>query len=348
MNTLFKKNFWMVKLGGLALLALVTSGLVNDFVAGKLFVMPAARITEPRPGAAGNLDTALGRVPESVTAANDLTRRRSFNLDEPAPVVVEPVKPAEPETPEVVETPATSNTLEESQLPINLVGTFVSAVPDFSYATLQIEGENKIASHGSEYLEGKARVIKIAPGHIVLKEDNRYTFVRLWGNKSAGAAAAGRPGMAPPMGGPGMKPPPMVSPTPMPPQPPPISDSGAGRPGDDLAQGVTKTGAYDYNISRSMLDQQLKDLPKLQQDGRVVPHYKDNQYQGFKLVGVRPGSLYRAIGIRSGDVITAVNGNKIDSPNKALELFEQLKNSSNISVEIERRGQPKTLSYSIQ
>jgi len=63
---------------------------------------------------------------------------------------------------------------------------------------------------------------------------------------------------------------------------------------------------------------------------------------------VRPGSLYRAIGIRSGDVITSVNGTKIDSPNKALELFEQLKNSSNISVEIERRGQPKTLGYSIK
>lgn len=342
MNTLFKKNFWIIKLAGLALLALVTSGLVNDFVAGKLFLMPAARFTEPKAEAAAS-DTALGRVPETVEAGLDLTRRRAFNLDEPAPVVVEPAQPEQPT--EVVVAPPTSNTLEESQLPINLMGTFVSTVTDYSYATLQIQGENKIASLGSEYLDGKARVVKIAPGHIVLKEDSRYTFVRVW-QKAANAGGAGIPGggLGPPLGPGGMKPMPMPQPTT---PETPVSDPGAPK-GDDIAQGVTKTGAYDYAIDRSMLDNQLKDLPKLQQDGRVVPHYKDNQYQGFKLVGVRPGSLYRAIGIRSGDVITSVNGNKIDSPNKALELFEQLKNSSNIAVEIERRGQPKTLSYTIK
>lgn len=342
MNTLFKKHFWTLKLAGLALLALVTSGLVNDFVAGKLFLMPAARFTEPKAEATA-ADTALGRLPESVDAGNDLTRRRAFNLDEPAPVVVEP-PPTEQPT-EVVVAPPTSNTLEESQLPINLMGTFVSTVTDYSYATLQIQGENKIASLGSEYLDGKARVVKIAPGHIVLKEDSRYTFVRVW-QKAAAAGGAGMPGggLGPPLGPGGMKPMPMPQPTT---PETPVSDPGAPK-GDDIAQGVTKTGAYDYAIDRAMLDNQLKDLPKLQQDGRVVPHYKDNQYQGFKLVGVRPGSLYRAIGIRSGDVITSVNGNKIDSPNKALELFEQLKNSSNIAVEIERRGQPKTLSYTIK
>lgn len=342
MNTLFKKNFWIIKLAGLALLALVTSGLVNDFVAGKLFLMPAARFTEPKAEAAA-ADTALGRVPEAVNAGSDLTRRRAFNLDEPAPVVVEPPQAEQPT--EVVVAPPTSNTLEESQLPINLMGTFVASVTDYSYATLQIQGENKIASLGSEYLDGKARVVKIAPGHIVLKEDTRYTFVRVW-QKSASSAGGGMPGggLGPPLGPGGMKP------MPMPPSSPatPVSDAGPPKSGDDIAQGVTKTGAYDYAIDRGMLDGQLKDLPKLQQDGRVVPHYKDNQYQGFKLVGVRPGSLYRAIGIRSGDVITSVNGNKIDSPNKALELFEQLKNSSNIAVEIERRGQPKTLSYTIK
>jgi general secretion pathway protein C len=340
MNTLFKKHFWIITLAGLALLALVTSGMVNDVVAGKLFLMPAARFVEPKAEDAATAPT-LGRVAEGVNAASDLTQRRAFNLDEPAPIVVEAAPPTEQPT-EVVEAP--SNTLEESQLPIDLMGTYVSSLPDYSYATLQIQGENKIASLGSEYLEGKARVVKIAPGHIVLKEDARYTYVRVW-HKTAAAGGAGAPmnpgmGMAPPM-----KPPPMTAPG-VPTEP--VADAGAPKTGDDISQGVTKTGAYDYTLDRAMLDNQLKDLPRLQQDGRVVPHYKDNQYQGFKLVGVRPGSLYRSIGIRSGDVIMAVNGNKIDSPNKALELFEQLKSSSNISVEIERRGQPKTLSYTIK
>ena len=342
MNTFFKKYFWTVKLAGIALLAFVSAGLVNDFIAGKLFAMPNARLGKPAAGAGAPIDTELGRVAESANAAQELVLRRVFRLEEPPPPVVAETPDPDEKKPDLT----ASGELVASALPINLVGTFVAALPDFSYATLQIEGENKIAATGSEYLDGKARVVKIAPGHIVLKEDTRYTYVRLWTKDVAAKGGAQHPvGPGPASGMPRGRPNPMAPPATLNPMVP-----AGGRSADvgDVAQGVTKTGAYDYTLDRKTLDKQLADLPKLQAEARVVPHYKDNQYQGFKLVGVRPGSLYRAIGIRSGDVITAVNGNKIDSPNKALELFEQLKSSSQISVEIERRGQPKTLGYTIQ
>lgn len=336
MNTLFKKYFWAIKLAGIALLALVSAGVVNDVIASKLFLLPVEGAAKATPGgpAADPVDTELGRVAARVAAANELTARRVFKLEPPVVVVDEPEEEPEPEPVKA------SGELEASSLPINLIGTFVSTTPEYSYANVQIEGEHKIAATGSEYLDGKARVIKIASGHIVLKEDERFTYVSMWDeNKAAARSPSARPTVNPRPG----RPTPRPSPTPTPPGP--ISRAGDRT---EIAQGVTKTGAYNYNIDRKMLDAQLQDLPKLQSQARVVPHYRDNQYQGFKLVGVRPGSLYRAIGIRSGDVITAVNGNKIDSPNKALELFEQLKSSSNINVEIERRGQPKTLGYTIQ
>jgi general secretion pathway protein C len=355
MNTLFKKHFWVLKLAGLALLAFVVSGVVSDVIAGQLFVLPSERLAESRakgdaaqpasrPGESAEDPTSLGRVTSSVNAATDLTTRRPFHLeDPPPPPAPEPEKVEEAPAPETV-----SDTLEESKLPINLIGTFVASVPDYSYATLQISGENKIASQGSEYLEGKARVVKIAAGHIVLKEDSRYTYIQVWKKTADAGAKPADVTQIPGYIGPPKNPPPNPTPGSPAPPTPPAEPAAGGDSGGDIAQGVTKTGAYDYSIDRKMLDNQLKDLSKLQQEARPVPHYKDNQYQGFKLVGVRPGGLYRAIGIRSGDVITAVNGNKIDSPNKALELFEQLKSSSNISLEIERRGQPKTLNYTIQ
>lgn len=341
MNTLFKKYFWAVKLLGIALLALVSAGVVNDVIAGKLFALPSAgKALDAGDGKGGPINTEFGRVATGVNAASDLTARRVFHLEPPPPPpVVEEPKPDTPSEPV-----AQNGELEQSSLPINLMGTFVAALPDYSYANLTIDGEHKIASPGSEYLDGKARVIKIAPGHIVLKEDTRYTYVRLWADPSQVPKVPATPVGPGAPGGPNSG-----RPTPMtPPQPPTTPPPTDGAGGDEVAAGVTKTGAYDYTIDRKMIDKQLADLPTLQSQARVVPHYKDNAYQGFKLVGVRPGSLYRAIGIRSGDVITAVNGNKIDSPNKALELFEQLKSSSNISVEIERRGQPKTLGYTIQ
>jgi hypothetical protein len=195
MNTLFKKHFWVLKLAGLALLAFVVSGVVSDVIAGQLFVLPSERLAESRakgdaaqpasrPGESAEDPTSLGRVTSSVNAATDLTTRRPFHLeDPPPPPAPEPEKVEEAPAPETV-----SDTLEESKLPINLIGTFVASVPDYSYATLQISGENKIASQGSEYLEGKARVVKIAAGHIVLKEDSRYTYIQVW-KKTADAGA---------------------------------------------------------------------------------------------------------------------------------------------------------------
>jgi len=346
MNTFFKKHFWVVNLAGVALLAFVAAGAISDFIAGKLFLLPAAKWSAPgedRP-AADSTAGELGRVPASEQALKELSDRRIFRLDDPTP----PPVVAEPDTPkeEPKEEPKASGELSESQLPINLMGTFVSAVPDYSYATLQIEGEPKIASLGSEYLDGKAKIVKIARGHVVLREEAAYTYIRLWADKTAQAAPT--PGMPMPPGGPGGRPP-IGKPVPAPGEtPPPVADANLGDTLSTPNEGITKTGAYEYTLDRKMLDKQLADISKLQQEARVVPHYQDNQYQGFKLVGVRPGSLYRAIGIRSGDIVKSVNGTAIDSPTKALELFEQLKSSSNIAVEIERRGQPKTLTYSIQ
>lgn len=111
---------------------------------------------------------------------------------------------------------------------------------------------------------------------------------------------------------------------------------------------VNKTGENAYQIDRAGLDEVLNDLGALASQARVIPHYKDGKPEGFKVVGVRPASLYSQIGVRSGDVIKAVNDEEINSPNKALELFEKLKNSNNVTVSIERRGRPVNFDYTIK
>lgn len=97
-----------------------------------------------------------------------------------------------------------------------------------------------------------------------------------------------------------------------------------------------------------MLEENLQDLTKLGMQARIVPNYEAGQYNGFRLVGVRPDSLYKAIGLQSGDMISRVNGQNIDTPNRAIQLFEELRSSSNIAVDIERRGKKITLNYQIK
>jgi hypothetical protein len=81
---------------------------------------------------------------------------------------------------------------------------------------------------------------------------------------------------------------------------------------------------------------------------RVIPHYKDGRPQGFKLVGIRPGSVFRQIGLRSGDVLKAIDGQPMDSPAKALEAYSTIQKTRAFVLSIERRGRPKTLSVRIE
>ena len=115
-----------------------------------------------------------------------------------------------------------------------------------------------------------------------------------------------------------------------------------------IKEGVKKTGKNAYQIDRGMLNEQLDDLGTLSRQARVIPHYRQGKPQGFKIVGVRPGSLYSHIGVRSGDILKSVNGDGINSPTKALELYEKLKNSDNVTLDIERRGRKTTLEYIIK
>ena len=110
----------------------------------------------------------------------------------------------------------------------------------------------------------------------------------------------------------------------------------------------TQRALTDANARVTELNEQLEDLNALSRQARVIPHYRDGKPQGFKIVGVRPGSLYSQIGVRSGDILKSVNGEEISSPNKALELYEKLKNSDNVAVDVERRGRKVTLDYQIK
>ena len=112
--------------------------------------------------------------------------------------------------------------------------------------------------------------------------------------------------------------------------------------------GIKEISPGNYEVDRAMLDEQLADLDNLVRQARVIPHYKRGKPAGFKVVGIRSNSIFRHLGLKSGDVLKSVGGEELTSINKALGLFEQLKTSDNVSLDLERRGKGIPIIYNIK
>ena len=119
-----------------------------------------------------------------------------------------------------------------------------------------------------------------------------------------------------------------------------------GRPGGQL-DGIRKVTDNRYEIDKAVIDSSLSNLNALATQARLVPSFKNGVANGFKLFQIQPGSLYSSIGIENGDVITRINGYEINSPDKALEIYQKLRESSHVTIELERGGQTIKKDYSI-
>lgn len=117
--------------------------------------------------------------------------------------------------------------------------------------------------------------------------------------------------------------------------------------GPKLGEGITKNSATSYSVKQDEVDKALGNLSSLATQARIVPAFEGGEAVGFKLFSIRPNSLYSKIGIQNGDVVTRINGYEINSPDKALEVYQKLKDSKSINVDLKRRGKPVTLDYEI-
>jgi general secretion pathway protein C len=114
------------------------------------------------------------------------------------------------------------------------------------------------------------------------------------------------------------------------------------------ATGVQKLGENHYLIARTTLNQDLQNMPKLFTEIRAVPNLQNGTSNGFRLSEVAPDSIFQQIGLMDGDLLTAVSGQPVGDPARAMQLFEMLRNQSTITLNVVRNGSPMQLQYVIR
>ena len=103
-------------------------------------------------------------------------------------------------------------------------------------------------------------------------------------------------------------------------------------------------------LERSFVESSLgPGFSKVLEDGRLVPFDKDGKMTGFKIIGVRPKSIWRRIGLNNGDVITGVNDISMAQPDQGFALYQALQESGEIRLRILKSSKlPRTINVEIK
>jgi general secretion pathway protein C len=214
-----------------------------------------------------------------------------------------------------------SDDLPESTLPLQLLGTVVNSKGGRSFAIIQDKGtreqdiyfpEDPVVEGVTLASVGRNKVVLLRNGReeILEKTDERVNAPKTRGARPRTAAKA------------------------------PASRK------DDIT--VRKVGDNNYVMDRREVEGVLQDFNKLLTQIRVVPHFSNGKPDGFKVFNIRPNSLFMKLGMVNGDIIKRVNGLDITGPEQALQMFQQLRDESRITLDLERFRKNLTLQYEVR
>ena len=109
--------------------------------------------------------------------------------------------------------------------------------------------------------------------------------------------------------------------------------------------GDQRTVAAVDNIRRMV----QQDPGILDQVMRTVPSYDNvaGKLRGFRAYAGRNRQIFAKLGLKSGDLVTAINGTPLDDPQRSQEVFNTIQTSDRVTVTIERGGQKQDISLNI-
>ena len=76
---------------------------------------------------------------------------------------------------------------------------------------------------------------------------------------------------------------------------------------------------------------------------RPTPYYVSGQMQGYRVYPGRDRKQFQALGLRPGDLIKDIDGAALTNPQQATQIFQGLGDKEQVSVTVERNGQPEVL-----
>lgn len=112
---------------------------------------------------------------------------------------------------------------------------------------------------------------------------------------------------------------------------------------------IKQINSRSWEIDKEVISNNLGDINSLLKEIRIIPHFKNNEPNGFLLRDIKTNSFFAEIGIKNEDIIKAINNKEIKSPLeaiKALQVF-MVNETNSIKIRVERNKQEIDLHYKI-
>lgn len=118
-----------------------------------------------------------------------------------------------------------------------------------------------------------------------------------------------------------------------------VEKQGAGRGG--------KPAETTIDIEREDISAALQDVNNLMRQVRIRPYFENGKPGGIQVSSIRSNSIFKDMGLESGDVIKGINGRQIRSVKDAMRFYENLNSSNRIDLQIQRNGKQREIHYRI-
>ena len=307
-----KDNFTRISgVASVLFLSYIVGSIMSSATVGLLSNLALKKVrSKPSPVSTPDVSKKLNYT----TLRKDVVARNLFNSEGKVPDEKDP-RGEKTESKSVFD--ATSS-CAKSRLNIDLVGIIYATNPRSSYATVREKGVKVVDVYRSgESIIGneQAVIYNITEDTIVINNDGTKECLKMKkpkGYKKPTAAASTSP-----------------------------NDSS-----DDGEREELSTIQLDSAYVQKELG---PGFSKVLESGRLVPYHREGKMIGFKLIGVKSGSLWEKSGLKSGDVITDVNGTSMSQADKGFAFYESLQQDQKIRLEFLQKGKnPKTLNIEIK
>jgi general secretion pathway protein C len=317
-----KRYLWLVHLVLIAAGVYIGSDLFWAIVGSR--IEPSSRLPINSPSAAA--ETPEKRTLQQYVVIQERNLFGARNRTATAP------QPRPPSPPPPAAKPAAN---------LKLVGTVVGP-PERTYAVIEDLSTKRQDLYRLGDVVREAKVVEVTRNRVVL--DNRGRRQELFSFEKSDAASPPPSEPAARQSGAPRRPPfPLESqPQESPPTPPPEEERGAAE------AEIERVSENMWRINRDDLVEQLDNFGQMMKEARLTPHFAGGQPDGFMITNLPSDSFLGRMGLRNGDIMKGVNGQKFGSLEEFFQAYQQLQTEPMLQLEVERSNRTETLTYEIR